>query len=48
MKFKFETLLIWQKGMDLGENMNQIADLFPKKKFIIYLHKYEELQIQLL
>ena len=32
MKFKFENLLIWQKGMDLGENMNQLADLFPKKE----------------
>ena len=32
MKFKFESLLIWQKGMDLGENMNTVADLFPKKE----------------
>ncbi|WP_425075532.1 four helix bundle protein [Psychroserpens sp. S379A] len=32
MKFKFEDLLIWQKGMDLGENMNVVADKFPKKE----------------
>lgn len=32
MKFKFEGLLIWQKGMDLGENMNQLADTFPQKE----------------
>ncbi len=32
MKFKFENLIIWQKGMDLGEDMNKIADDFPKKE----------------
>ncbi|MFI1771337.1 four helix bundle protein [Thalassobellus citreus] len=30
MKFKFEDLIIWQKGMDLGEDMNNIARKFPK------------------
>ncbi len=32
MKFKFEDLLIWQKGMDLGENMNALAYKFPKEE----------------
>ena len=32
MKFKFEDLIIWQKAMDLGEQMNQLADTFPKKE----------------
>ena len=32
MKFKFENLIIWQKGMDLGKDMNKIADDFPKKE----------------
>ncbi|WP_178985505.1 four helix bundle protein [Winogradskyella helgolandensis] len=32
MKFKFEGLLIWQKGMDLGESMNELADTFPPKE----------------
>ena len=32
MKFKFEGLLIWQKGMDLGEDMDQLAEKFPKKE----------------
>jgi len=32
MRFKFEDLIIWQKGMDLGEQMNQLADTFPKKE----------------
>ena len=31
-KFKFEKLLIWQKAMDLGEEMNSLIDLFPKKE----------------
>ena len=30
MKFKFEDLIIWQKGMDLGEAMNDMARNFPK------------------
>ena len=30
MKFKFEDLIIWQKGMDLGEDMNTLSHTFPK------------------
>lgn len=29
MKFKFEDLIIWQKGMDLGEDMNALSRTFP-------------------
>jgi four helix bundle protein len=32
MKFKFENLIIWQKAMDLGEELNKLADKFPKKE----------------
>ncbi|WP_299367233.1 four helix bundle protein [Winogradskyella sp.] len=32
MKFRFEDLLIWQKAMDLGDDMNELADLFPDKE----------------
>lgn len=32
-KFKFEKLLIWQKAMDLGEEINLLIDSFPKKEF---------------
>lgn len=32
MKFKFEDLIIWQKGMALGENMNLLAYKFPKEE----------------
>ncbi|TYA71808.1 four helix bundle protein [Seonamhaeicola marinus] len=32
MKFKFEDLIIWQKSMDLGENMNDIAAKLPKEE----------------
>lgn len=31
-KFKFEKLIIWQKAMDLGEDLSLIADNFPKKE----------------
>lgn len=29
-KFKFEKLIIWQKGMDLGEDINTLIKKFPK------------------
>ena len=29
MGFKFEKLLIWQKSMDLGEEINELAHRFP-------------------
>jgi len=29
MKFKFEDLRIWQKSMDFGEDINQMAYTFP-------------------
>ena len=32
MKFKFEDLIIWQKGMDLGEDMNILTKKFPKEE----------------
>ncbi|WP_452222661.1 four helix bundle protein [Lacinutrix chionoecetis] len=31
-KFKFEKLIIWQKAMDFGEEMNSIANNFPDKE----------------
>ncbi len=36
MKIKFEDLIIWQKAMDLGENIDKLADTFPKKEFNQY------------
>lgn len=32
MSFKFENLIIWQKSMDLGEEMNVLAKNFPKEE----------------
>jgi four helix bundle protein len=32
MSFKFEKLIIWQKAMDFGEEINKITDDFPKKE----------------
>ena len=32
MKFKFENLLIWQRVMELGEDINKLSDNFPKKE----------------
>ncbi|MBU1718109.1 MAG: four helix bundle protein [Bacteroidetes bacterium] len=31
-KFKFDKLIVWQKAMELGESINQLADKFPKKE----------------
>jgi four helix bundle protein len=30
--FKFEKLIIWQKAMQLGEEINTISNIFPKKE----------------
>ncbi len=30
MKFKFENLIIWQKAMDLGEDLHKLSVKFPK------------------
>ena len=32
MAFKFEKLIIWQKAMDYGEDINELSDKFPQKK----------------
>lgn len=31
-KFKFEKLNIWNKSMDLGEDINRLIEKFPKKE----------------
>ncbi|KIA88004.1 four helix bundle protein [Kaistella jeonii] len=32
MSFKFEKLIIWQKAMDFGEEIQSLSDNFPKKE----------------
>lgn len=32
MSFKFEKLIIWQKAMDFGEEINLMASNFPQKE----------------
>lgn len=32
MSFKFEKLIIWQKAMDFGEDINEISINFPKRE----------------
>lgn len=32
MNFKFEKLVIWQKAMTLGEDINSMSNKFPKKE----------------
>lgn len=32
MKFKFEKLIIWQKAIDFGEDINTITNTFPEKE----------------
>ena len=32
MKFKFENLIIWQKAMELGEEINTLSYQFPKEE----------------
>jgi len=35
MAFRFEDLQVWQKAMDLGERINQLAKTFPKDELFI-------------
>jgi four helix bundle protein len=32
MKFKFENLIIWNKAMEIGEEINTLTNDFPKKE----------------
>ena len=32
MSFKFEKLVVWQRSMELGENINDLTSSFPKKE----------------
>jgi len=32
MEFKFEKLIIWQKAMDFGEEINALTNKFPKSE----------------
>jgi len=32
IKFKFEGLIIWNKSMELGEDVDRIVERFPKKE----------------
>ena len=31
-RFKFEKLKIWNKAMDLGDDIDKLAESFPKKE----------------
>jgi len=35
MAFRFEDLQVWQKAMDLGEEINQLTKTFPKEEIYI-------------
>ncbi|XHR92041.1 four helix bundle protein [Mucilaginibacter sp. UC70_90] len=35
MAFRFEDLQVWQKAMDLDEQINQLTKTFPKEKIYI-------------
>src|SRR5471030_2429637 len=35
MAFRFEDLYVWQKAMDLGKQINQLAKSFPKDELYI-------------
>ena len=35
MAFRFEELLVWQKSLELGEQINRLTKAFPKDELFI-------------
>lgn len=35
MPFKFEKLIVWQKSLDLSDEVNQLTKLFPKDELYV-------------
>jgi len=35
MAFKFEKLIVWQKSLDLSDEINQLAKSFPRDELYI-------------
>lgn len=35
MSFKFEKLVVWQKSLDLSDEVNQLAKIFPKDELYV-------------
>ena len=35
MKFKFEKLIIWQKAMEYGEDINKLSYKFSKEEMLL-------------
>ena len=35
MAFKFEKLIVWQKSLDLSDEVNQVTKLFPKDELYV-------------
>jgi hypothetical protein len=48
MAFKFENLRIWQLSLELADDIDLLAQTFPKHRYIFCLVKLEERQIQFL
>ena len=43
MEFKFEKLIIWQKGMEFGGSINKLSWKLLKTKYVILVSKLEGL-----
>lgn len=39
MAFKFEKLLVWQKAVDLSDEVNKLVKTFPKEELFVLLRK---------
>lgn len=35
MSFKFEKLIVWQKAVDLSENINELTKTFPRDEIYV-------------
>jgi hypothetical protein len=44
MAFRFEDLQVWQKALDLDEQINQLTKTFPKEEIYVLTSQIKEQQ----
>jgi hypothetical protein len=48
MAFKFENLRVWQKALDLADDVDKLTKTFPKEELYVLTSQMKELPIPFL